>query len=161
MKNSQKISKNTSRCDESNGVKFSQKISFIQYSLWEFKVKSKKKKKKMGRPMKAHRSNRSNRPVNRSNRSIGPNSKFKFEFKKIKNSQKISKNTSKCDESNGVKFLKNSFIQYSLRGFEVKQKNVHTKIYKYNVKVVQKRVGGFIQIKICYTNIYLVYFAGI
>ena len=34
----------------------------------------------------------------------GPNSKFKFKFKKMKNSQKISKNTSRCDESNGVKF---------------------------------------------------------
>ena len=34
----------------------------------------------------------------------GPNSKFKFEFKKMKNSQKILKNTSRCDESNGVKF---------------------------------------------------------
>jgi len=31
-----------------------------------------------------------------------------------------------------------------LRGFEVKQKNVHIKVYKYNVKVVQKRVGVFI-----------------
>ena len=36
----------------------------------------------------------------------GPNSKFKFEFKKMKNSQKIPKNTSRCDESNGVKFSK-------------------------------------------------------
>ena len=34
----------------------------------------------------------------------GPNSKFKFKFKKMKNSQKIPKNTSMCDESNGVKF---------------------------------------------------------
>ena len=34
----------------------------------------------------------------------GPNSKFKFEFKKIKKSQKNPKNTSRCDESNGVKF---------------------------------------------------------
>ena len=34
----------------------------------------------------------------------GPNSKFKFEFKKRKNFQKNSKNTSRCDESNGVKF---------------------------------------------------------
>jgi len=33
----------------------------------------------------------------------GPNSKFKFEFKKMKKSQKILKNTSSCDESNGVK----------------------------------------------------------
>ena len=33
-----------------------------------------------------------------------PNSKFKFEFKKMKNFQKIPKNTSRCDESNGVKF---------------------------------------------------------
>ena len=35
----------------------------------------------------------------------GPNSKFKFEFKKMKNSLKIPKNTSRCDESNGVKFF--------------------------------------------------------
>ena len=35
---------------------------------------------------------------------IGPNSKFKFKFKKMKNSQKIPKNTSRCYESNGVKF---------------------------------------------------------
>ena len=34
----------------------------------------------------------------------GPNSKFKFKFKKMKNSQNIPKNTSRCDESNGVKF---------------------------------------------------------
>ena len=34
----------------------------------------------------------------------GPNLKFKFEFKKMKNSQKNPKNTSSCDESNGVKF---------------------------------------------------------
>ena len=34
----------------------------------------------------------------------GSNSKFKFEFKKMKNFQKIHKNTSRCDESNGVKF---------------------------------------------------------
>ena len=34
----------------------------------------------------------------------GPNSKFKFEFQKMKNSQKIPKNTSRCNESNGVKF---------------------------------------------------------
>ena len=35
----------------------------------------------------------------------GPNSKFKFKFKKMKNSQKIPKNTSRYDESNGVKFF--------------------------------------------------------
>ena len=34
----------------------------------------------------------------------GPNSKFKFKFKKMKNFQKIPKNTSKCDKSNCVKF---------------------------------------------------------
>ena len=34
----------------------------------------------------------------------GPNSKFKFKFKKMKISQKILKNTSRCNESNGVKF---------------------------------------------------------
>ena len=31
------------------------------------------------------------------------NLKFKFKFKKLKNSQKIPKNTSRCDKSNGVK----------------------------------------------------------
>jgi len=35
----------------------------------------------------------------------GPNLKFKFEFKKMKNSQKNSKNTSSCDKSNGVNFF--------------------------------------------------------
>src|SRR6185437_1298369 len=34
----------------------------------------------------------------------GPNSKFKFEFKKMKKSQKNPKNISRCGESNGVKF---------------------------------------------------------
>ena len=48
-------------------------------------------------------------PVKRSGSGLGryqtgPNSKFKIEFKKMKNSLKISKNTSRCDESNGVKF---------------------------------------------------------
>jgi len=33
----------------------------------------------------------------------GPNLNFKFEFRKMKKFQKISKNTSSCDESNGVK----------------------------------------------------------
>ena len=35
----------------------------------------------------------------------GPNSKFKVEFKKMKKSQKNPKNTSSCDEFNGVKFF--------------------------------------------------------
>ena len=34
----------------------------------------------------------------------GPNSKFKFKFKKLKKSQKNPINISRCDESNGVKF---------------------------------------------------------
>jgi len=34
----------------------------------------------------------------------GPNSKLKFEFKKMKNFQKNPKNISRCDESNDVKF---------------------------------------------------------
>ena len=34
----------------------------------------------------------------------GTNSKFKFEFKKMKKFQKIPKNTSRCNESNGVEF---------------------------------------------------------
>ena len=33
-----------------------------------------------------------------------PNSKFKLKFRKMKNSQKIPKNISRYDESNGVKF---------------------------------------------------------
>ena len=37
-------------------------------------------------------------------RLVSNRSKFKFEFKKMKNSQKIPKITSRCDESNGVKF---------------------------------------------------------
>ena len=39
-----------------------------------------------------------------------PNSKFKFEFKKMKIPKKIPKNTSRCDKPNGVKFSQNSFI---------------------------------------------------
>ena len=35
----------------------------------------------------------------------GPNSNFKFEFRKMEKSQKNSKNTSSCDESNGVNFF--------------------------------------------------------
>ena len=62
----------------------------------------------------------------------------------MKNSQKIPKNTPRCDESNGVKFSQKFVHLHNLRGFEVKQKNVHIKVHKYNVKVVQKRVGGFI-----------------
>ena len=77
----------------------------------------------------------------------------------MKNSKKIPKNTSRCDEFNDVKFSQKFVHLVQFAGFEVKQKNIHTKIYKYNVEVVQKRVGGFIQTKICYTNIYLVYFA--
>ena len=38
----------------------------------------------------------------------GQNSKCKFELKKMKNFQKISKTTSRCDESNGVKFSQKS-----------------------------------------------------
>ena len=34
----------------------------------------------------------------------GPNSKFKFEFKKNEKFTKIPKNTLRCDESNSVKF---------------------------------------------------------
>jgi len=33
----------------------------------------------------------------------GPNLNFKFEFRKMKKSQKIPKNTSSCDKYNGVK----------------------------------------------------------
>ena len=35
---------------------------------------------------------------------IGSNSKFKFKFKKWNILKKIPKNTSRCDESNGIKF---------------------------------------------------------
>ena len=51
------------------------------------------------------------------------------------------------------KFFKYSLIWYTLRAFEFKQKKRAYKVYKYNVKhviyyinvkVVQKRVGGFI-----------------
>ena len=68
----------------------------------------------------------------------------------MKNFQKNSKNTSRCDESNGVKFSQKFVHLVQFAGFEVK-KNMQTKVYKYNIKVVQKRVRGFIQAKICYT----------
>jgi len=42
-------------------------------------------------------------PVRFDRYETGQNSKFKIEIKKMKNSQKIHKNTSRCDESNGVK----------------------------------------------------------
>ena len=55
----------------------------------------------------------------------------------MKNSQKIPKNTSSCDESNGVNFFLN------IRSFSIlceylklNKKSVHTKVYKYNVKHV-------------------------
>ena len=86
----------------------------------------------------------------------GPNLKFKFELK-MKKFQKIPKNISSCDESNGVKFcFKYSFIQYTLQAFEFTQKNVHTKVYKYNikhvihcinVKVVKKGLEGSFRLK--------------
>ena len=41
-------------------------------------------------------------------------------------------------------FLKNSFISIVCRDLKLNKKSVHIKVYKYNVKVVQKRVGGFI-----------------
>ena len=34
-----------------------------------------------------------------------------------------------------------------MRGFEVKQKNVHTKVYTYNVKVVKKGLEGSFRLK--------------
>ena len=85
----------------------------------------------------------------RSNRS-GPVSVWAgIKLSQIQNLNLNSKNEKFLKILQGVmnlmvsNFLKNSFIQYSLRGFEVK-KNVHIKVYKYNIKVVQKRVGGFI-----------------
>ena len=63
----------------------------------------------------------------------------------MKNSEKIPKNTSRCDESNGVNFF-SKIRSFSIVCGDLKlnKKNVHTKVYKYNVKVVQKRIGGFI-----------------
>ena len=59
--------------------------------------------------------------------------------------QKIPKNTSRCDESNGVKkFSKIRPFSIVCGDLKLNKKNVHIKVYKYNVKVVQKRVGGFI-----------------
>src|SRR6185312_10284782 len=46
------------------------KNSFVLHTFRAFKVKTKKKRKKMRRPIKAHLVNRSNRPVNRSNRPV-------------------------------------------------------------------------------------------
>ena len=51
MKNSQKILKNTSRCDESNGVKFSPKFVHLVWFA-EFIILIKKKKKKNGGPLR-------------------------------------------------------------------------------------------------------------
>ena len=63
----------------------------------------------------------------------------------MEKSQKILKNTSSCDESNGVKFFSN-IHSFSIlcEHLKLNKKNVHTKVYKYNVKVVQKRIGEFI-----------------
>ena len=62
----------------------------------------------------------------------------------MKNYQKIPKNTSRCDESNGVNFSQ-KFCSFSIVCGDLKlKKKVHTKVYKYNVKIVQKKVGGFI-----------------
>ena len=68
--------------------------------------------------------------------------------------KKIPKNTSSCDESNGVKFFSNIHSFSILCGhLKLNKKSVHTKVYEYNVKyvihyinikVVQKRVGEFI-----------------
>ena len=49
--------------------------------------------------------------------------------KKNKNSQKIPKNTSRCDESNGVKFFSKIRSFSILRGFEVKQKKAYIQKY--------------------------------
>ena len=43
MKNSQKIPKNTSRCDESNGVKFSQKNHSFSIVCGDLKLNKKKR----------------------------------------------------------------------------------------------------------------------
>jgi len=63
----------------------------------------------------------------------------------MEKSQKILKNTSSCDESNGGNFFSN-IRSFSIlcEHLKLNKKNMHTKVYKYNVKVVQKRVGGFI-----------------
>ena len=59
----------------------------------------------------------------------------------MKNSQKIPKNTSRCDESNGVKFSQKS-VHCIVYGDLKLKKNVHTKVYKYNVKVVKRGLEG-------------------
>ena len=67
----------------------------------------------------------------------GPNSKFKFEFKKIENSKKNPKNTSSCDESNGVKFFSN------IRSFSILWEHLKLNRKKHAYKSIQ------IQCKIC------------
>ena len=64
-----------------------------------------------------------------------------------KKSQKNPKNTSRCGESNGVKFSQKIVHLVQFAGFEVKQKNMHTKVYKYNVKVVKKELEGSLRLK--------------
>ena len=66
----------------------------------------------------------------------------------MKNSQKIPKNTSRCDESNGVKFSQKFVHLVQFCGdLKLNQKNVHTKVYKYNVKVVKKELEGSFRLK--------------
>ena len=66
----------------------------------------------------------------------------------MKNSQKIPKNTLKCDESNGVKFSKkNRSFSIVCGDLKLNKKSVHTKVYKYNVKVVKKGLEGSFRLK--------------
>ena len=53
-----------------------------------------------------------------------------------------------CDESNGVKFSqKFVHLVYSLRNLKLNKKNVHTKIYKYNVKLIKKGLEDSFRLK--------------
>ena len=55
----------------------------------------------------------------------------------MKISQKNSKNTSRCDESNGVKFSQKIRSFSMVCGiYKLNKKNVHTKVYKYNVDCI-------------------------
>ena len=65
----------------------------------------------------------------------------------MKKIQKIPKNTSRCDESNGVKFSQKIVHLVVCGDLKLNKKSVHTKVYKYNVKVVKKRLEGSFRLK--------------
>ena len=86
------------------------RCSYILFGAWHCVALSPCRQLGMHRSHRSHNLGLQNRwePV-RSGFGLGryqtgPNSKFKFEFKKMKNFQKFFKNTLRCDESNGVKF---------------------------------------------------------